>query len=1031
MGVGKGITVSVVVALFVALGEVNRLSGQVLDDQARTWSFTALMGPGALGNVAGWSTTFPAYASERATWLGMYVALDVVLIAIYGIVVANWLATQGADVLAWVLRTLAVVDLLEDAFALVTVHTRSTALGTVTAYLSTAKWLVVVAAVAVVVYGLLQPAVRAQIWIWLRALYFQRFSILAVVPIAVLTIPAGSDLLDQLPDVQRRWLGDGQGMTHFTAAAVSVAVVTIGVLVLGRLRSGVTWQRTPGSVAAEERANLWLGLLAPAVVAVAFVVIGLRGGGLPWSMPGLEPQRLLVFLAVPLLIIGLSALIRGRLDAAGGTTTWWSSHFESLPHRVPTPDVKRAIVVAGDVLTAVSVVVAALGLVRSFTAVVSLAAVGLGGTWTALPFLLLGVALTVLGWPVARWLSGLVTDDSLAGGDHADRTWWQKLHATLTPTVVVPSNLGLRLGVLVAGIVLFFLVGAFAVALGSGVGVIATSLLALLGATLVIGGSVVVVQDRKAPEVFWYKGIRLRSLPVTVILLLTIAFTTGLGSDVDVHGVRGLGTGPSTPAPAASRPTMQQVVDQWLATTQGCGHAVTAGGVTYRLRPMFMLGAEGGGIRAAYWTAAGLDIFRGAATTSAQSVDWSRPSAPNRCAAALFAGGASGGAVGLTLARFAAAGLARDQAAAIASPDALGAATSGLFVRDTAYAATGVPFFGAPGYAAGQVSRPVWLDRAGLMESSWERSSDLDGPFLPPDGSASTAVTGSLILNSTRVADGCRMWVSQVALASGDQQSCDFSPTPAGHTVDLFAALGSGAAGIPSATDHCLGPVTAATGAMLASRFPFVTPSGVAGPCAGQLEQQLVDGGYVENSGLATIVDLAPVWLQEVQRRNASALRTRAAQVDVIVPVVMYFDNGTGADLVANPPPPTAEILVPSTTDGRAKGVLVDTPALLRNAARAVATTSLFDVSPVAPADLVTQIDQWRPKPVVVVHQSTFPAVTAPLGWVLSQESMATMDRALAEQADPSTPEPSSPVLSVTANGSLRDAIRLARPDSP
>jgi hypothetical protein len=44
---------------------------------------------------------------------------------------------------------------------------------------------------------------------------------------------------------------------------------------------------------------------------------------------------------------------------------------------------------------------------------------------------------------------------------------------------------------------------------------------------------------------------------------------------------------------------------------------------------------------------------------------------------------------------------------------------------------------------------------------------------------------------------------------------------------------------------------------------------------------------------------------------------------------------------------------------------------------------------------------------------------------------MATMDRALAEQADPSTPEPSSPVLSVTANGSLRDAIRLARPDSP
>ena len=349
MGIGKGVTVSVVVALFVALGEINRLSGQVLDDQART-VVHRLMGPGALGNVAGWSATFPAYASERATWLGIYLALDVVLVALYGIVIANWLATQGADVLAWVLRALAVVDLLEDGFALVTVHTRSTALGTVTAYLSFAKWLVVLAAVAVVGYGVLQPAVRAQIWVWLRALYFQRFSILAVVPIAVLTIPAGSDLLDQLPDVQRRWLGDGQGMVHFAAAAASVAVVTIGVLVLGRLRSGATWQRTPGSVAGEERANLWLGLLVPAVIVVAFVVIGLRGGGPPWGMPGLEPQRLAVFLAVPLLIIGLSAVIRAQLDAAGGTTTWWTSHFEALPHRVPTPEVKRAIVIAGDVL---------------------------------------------------------------------------------------------------------------------------------------------------------------------------------------------------------------------------------------------------------------------------------------------------------------------------------------------------------------------------------------------------------------------------------------------------------------------------------------------------------------------------------------------------------------------------------------------------------------------------------------------------------------------------------------------------------
>jgi hypothetical protein len=326
------------------------------------------------------------------------------------------------------------------------------------------------------------------------------------------------------------------------------------------------------------------------------------------------------------------------------------------------------------------------------------------------------------------------------------------------------------------------------------------------------------------------------------------------------------------------------------------------------------------------------------------------------------------------------------------------------------------------------------------MESSWERTSGLAVPFLPADPrSGSTAVTGHLILNSTRVADGCRMWVSQVALGAGDQSTCDFAATPAGHTIDLLAALGSGTAGaggaVPADADHCLGPLSAATGTMLASRFPFVTPSGVAGPCARQIEQQLVDGGYVENSGLGTIVDLAPSWLREVQQRNSAALAKATGSgggaggqpVDVIVPVVMYFDNGTGGDLVVEPPPPTSEVLVPSTTTGRAKAALIDTPALLRNSARLLSAPSLFAAGAATPAGLVTQIDRWRPKPVVVVRQSTFPSVSAPLGWVLSQESMATMDRALAQQATGT--DPAQAVGSVVPNGSLRDAIQLVTPD--
>ncbi len=1039
MGVAKGITVSVALALLVAMGELSRLSGQVVDETGRAWAFNALMGPGHALTIGpeGWTARFVGYGDQRAGWLVAFVVLDLLFIAVYGLLVPAWLTAGEAKIATW-LRILAVVDVVEDGCALVATRSTggvATGFGYAASLLTTAKWLVVLVVVVLVVRRLLQADARAQIAGWALAVYKQRFGVLAILPIGVLSIPAGSDLLDQLPDVQRRWVEDGTGLVHGLAAVVVVAVVTVGVLVLGRMRSGSLWQRTPAAVAAEEPADLRLGFIIPGVIAVAMVVIYAQGGGLPWNMAGLQPARLIAFLGVPLVIIAASLVIRWRL--AVSPSGWFATHFVVKPHRIPSADEKTKAVVAGDVLAALAIVIAALGLLRSFTAVLALAAVGLGGTWRAIVPIAVGAVFVVAAWFVARGAAELVTDDALVGGDPGQWSLWQRFKASMTPTVSIAGSLGLRLILLILGIALFFAVGRFAQPLGAGVGVIATSLLALLAAALVVGGSVVLVQDQKAPEIFWFKGLRLRSLPVTGLLLLTMAVTTGLGSNVDIHGVRGLETGAGTPLAFGTRPTMTQAVGSWSTATQGCGHVVSAGGTSYRLRPMFLFGAEGGGIRAAYWTAAGLDIFRGAVTPQTDQVDWTKPQADNRCARGLFGGGASGGAVGLTVSRFAGTTLARDAAYAMATPNALGAATSGLFVRDTAYSATGVPFFGAPGFVPDRdPAGLVWLDRAGLMESSWEQTSGLSVPFLPTDpASGASAVTGDLILNSTRVADGCRMWVSQVSLGAGDQQTCDFAATPAGHTIDLFAALGARAAapGVSGSRDpdHCLGPVSAATGTMLASRFPFVTPSGVAGPCAGQPEQQLVDGGYVENSGLATIVDLAPSWLREVQRLNSAALAggtgASGSPVDLIVPVVVYFDNGTGGDLVVDPPAPTSEVLVPSTTTSRAKAALIDTPALLRNSARLIAASSLFGPTSAPAADLVTQIDGWRPKPVVVVRQSTFPAVTAPLGWVLSQESMATMDRALVQQA--TAADPAAGVASVDANGSLRDAIRLARPD--
>ena len=64
----------------------------------------------------------------------------------------------------------------------------------------------------------------------------------------------------------------------------------------------------------------------------------------------------------------------------------------------------------------------------------------------------------------------------------------------------------------------------------------------------------------------------------------------------------------------------------------------------------------------------------------------------------------------------------------------------------------------------------------------------------------------------------------------------------------------------------------------------------------------------------------------------------------------------------------------------------------------------------------------------VVVQQSTFPAVTAPLGWVLSQQSMDTMDRALGLQATPTSGYDDLRPPSIADYETLATAIAMTRP---
>ena len=156
----------------------------------------------------------------------------------------------------------------------------------------------------------------------------------------------------------------------------------------------------------------------------------------------------------------------------------------------------------------------------------------------------------------------------------------------------------------------------------------------------------------------------------------------------------------------------------------------------------------------------------------------------------------------------------------------------------------------------------------------------------------------------------------------------------------------------------------------------------------------MVDGGYAENTGVGTLLDLMPRLLADVRHHNACVLAEEPAPEacadepasdTLVVPQLVYFDNGTGSDLVQQPRGLTLEALVPPVTILQAKASLFSPRSQLERASDMLASAQLVDSTSPVGEDVVSALDAWRHKPVAVVFQATRPAVAAPLGWVLSR----------------------------------------------
>lgn len=1032
---------TVVAALNVAMAEISRLSGGVLDSHRQAWAYGELMGPSAWVSRDGWRADFGTDVT-RAVELRTYLALDVAFIVLYAVAAVRLFWSRYAGLVRrtvlWATAALVVADVTEDVLAWSTTMTDgpvSVGWTGVLARLSVGKSLLGGLVLAAGGYALLTRNGRsagANLRLVYEVLRTHRLSLVPLVVLGVVAIAPGADILDQAPDIERRWSDTGAIFAvEGLLGVASLGLVGVGLFLLGRARSQLAARdarEAPDRLGGLAPLGWWL--VGPVAVLAAALVLWLAGAEV-------EGARTALFCLPPVLIFVLSRWLRRRhADRAGagpGRTQ------RAGPAQSPVPPRRKqweraeleVLLRTGDALAVGVLALGALGAIRAMTAVVMLSGLGLvdPNRLAVLVFALGAVGVLVL-WPgvavVRRLLSRAYADDRTSRRRSLARWLAPDPVRGRTPMVYRFPELAVA-----AALLLLVVLGTAPVLFGRG-GVLFVLNICLLALTGLVAGAGLIVQRSAPAELF--TRLHLRSTPVITLLLVTVVFAGEVSSSASIHTIRAT----SVPAPPASgsRLGLTEAIPAWARAQAGagCGRRTTVAGRPMQVLPMVLLAAEGGGIRAAYWTVIAAEDLK---------------ADPCARGATLLSSGVSGGAVGLAVQRF-----NRDPVRVVeemSDSRALGRGLVGLFVRDFAYAATGIPL---PELTRGA---PMdWIDRSALMEEAWNTSGQApgswrDAPFAPVAGSSPrpAAAVGSVILNSMTVGNACRVWVSELQLrgpaepvgANADGKiDCD-QPQAAGiRSVDLLSAYGSGAqesvgasgaAGTgpsnPGEPAGCLSGLTASTAAMLAARFPYVTPAGRVGPCrrsdgTTSPVDQLVDGGYLENTGLGTVNDLSDEWLPIVQRWNAEQLGQPAGAVPtVIVPVIAYLSNGSGNDQNAPQRDITSEALVPPLARLRAKsGAVADASTLQRAADLMRADRVCPAADPVCVA-AVASVDRR----VFMIYPGSRPQIAAPLGWVLSEASRSAMRESLVVQRAPCRPrnQPQVNVMCARDYGSLGDLL--------
>jgi hypothetical protein len=1011
-------TVIMLIGGAIAMGETERLMTGALTSYGSSRSVTDIIGMAALSGGDAWRVWLDLSGELRrsvAIWLFLHAVFDIAFYLGYWLLLRRLVAPVSAARRA--LRILLVLEVVETLLlwagsGFVYSGGVPGLFRAVVAIVASLKWvtggfLILVILVAV---ELRTAVVRGAVRL-IRAVWEQRLSLVVVAVVGVLSLIPGPHIWDQLPDAERSWLdGDPGDVWHGVWAVIATVLVGLYLFVVGRLRSERVWTARVGDPLDNPRVlqppqapPVWWWWLVPpvATLAIALLLEALPVDGLvDW-----ENVRWAVL--VPLVILALSGLIalyyqppdwlrrlllRLRVPAVGR----WLRTRRTLWQEPPVVandeeqhDRALDVWVVGDVLAVSVVVVAGLGLVRSLLAPVLLGPPDDGsGTWLLRMAVLVAGAVVAGGaFPLANaWLDRLdrqplpqqvgraplrwllrPADNRRAGGrwrSIVTMLLWLSTIAVLVALMVWPLQLGRRLGV------------------------VATTLAALGAWAAVLGFLIVQLQYRRPLPLF--RILRMRSTPGLTLLLVAPLLASQAGGDPDLHALSGPPGGP--PAAVPDRPSLSEAFAGWLERSQGCDRPIDTTD-DQAVRPMVLVAASGGGIRAAVWTVEVLERLRAAGDCASQAV--------------FLSSGISGGSVGLALSR------GQDptgDARGLASPDALAAGIAGTLVGDLVGGSTGLripslSLVNEHGTEPAGRSRWRWRDRAALMEAVWEfKAPSLTNRYDQlPSGPA-----GMLVMNSAAAGRGCRVFVSQVELTTGPQETADQAAAGAG-SPDLASCQGrtsqpAASLDLQDTYRDCTPDMSWATAAMLSARFPWILPGGRVPPvrralptgtadCTGQPNLQLIDGGYAEGSGIGTLADLAPGLLQVVRDHNA----TKAADEPLVVPVVLYLEDETRKDIVRQPQGLSPELFVPVA--GRNAGaVQTSSGTWLQRMASSIA-------DPCPPGDrqrcldAVEVVQGQLSGGIVIAAPLTKPSVEAPLGWTLSEDSRSRLAEAADAQA--------------------------------